>query len=153
MADVQLRAPTVVQTPIDDNATLSDAARAAGDYDNGTNLDTHCIIYLTVQWDSAAPAVGENVAEIYILPGDGEVTEVFPEGGDAGLGSDDTPQALFRVATLYSINPSTSVDEVLASPPIALYPDGNRFVLLNVSGGTFDATWQLDIKPFRYQVS
>ena len=153
MADIQLRAPTAVQTVIDDGATLADGGRAAGDYDNGTDLDTHCMAYLTVQWDSGAPSAGEIVGDLFILPGDGEDTEVFPEGGDAGLGTDDTPQAVFRVASFYSVNPSTSVDEVLATPPIPLYPDGNRFVFLNSSGGTFDATWQLDIKPFRYQVS
>lgn len=152
MAEIRLLADTAVQTVIDDGATLADAARAAGDYDNGTELDLEAVAYLTVQYDGGPPSAGDSVAELYVLPGDGAGTEVFPDGGDAGLGTDDTPQAIYLVATFQSVNPSTSVDEVLGSLPFRLYADNNRFVLLNTSGQTFDSTWQLDIKPMKQQV-
>ena len=152
MSEIKLLADTAVQTVIDDNATLANAARAAGDYDNGTELDLEAVAYLTVQYDGGPPTAGDIVAELYVLPGDGAGTEVFPDGGDAGIGTDDTPQAMFLVAVFESVNPSTTVDETLASLPFPMYPDGNRFVILNSSGETFDATWQLDIKPMKRQV-
>ena len=152
MSEIKLLADTAVQTVIDDNATLANAARAAGDYDNGTELDLEAVAYLTVQYDGGPPTAGDIVAEWYVLPGDGAGTEVFPVGGDAGIGTADTPQAMFLVAVFESVNPSTTVDETLASLPFPMYPDGNRFVILNSSGETFDATWQLDIKPMKRQV-
>lgn len=153
MAEIKYLGDTTTQTVIDDNATLGTAARAAGDYDNGTELDLFAVAYLTNQYDATAPSAGDTAAYLYNLPGDGDVTtEVYPEGGDAAIGTDDDPQAIFLVATLVTVNPSITVDEVLASLPFQLYPDGNRFVLKNVSGQTFDLTWQLDIKPFKYQV-
>lgn len=151
MAEIKYLADTPTQSVIDLGTTLADAARAAGDYDNGTELDLRCMIYLTVQYDGGPPTAGDSIAEIYILPGDGAGTEVFPDGGDAAIGTDDTPQPIFLVAILTSINPSTTVDEVLATGYVDLYPDGNRFVVLNVSGQTFDSTWQLDIKPSKLQ--
>lgn len=151
MTEIKYLADTAVQTVIDDNATLADTARAAGDYDNGTELDLEAVAYLTVQYDTGPPSAGSKIAELYVLPGDGAGTEVFPDGGDAGLGTDDDPQAIFLVGVFTSINPSTSVNEILASLPFRLYPDGNRFVLKNVSGQTFDSTWQLDIKPIKLQ--
>jgi len=152
MSDFKLLADTAVQTVIDDGASLADGARAAGDYNNGIALDIEAIAYLTVQYDSTAPSAGDSIAELYVLPGDGAGSEVFPEGGDAGLGSDDTPQAIYKVGVLESINPSTTVDEVLGTLPFVLYPNTNRFVILNTSGQTFDATWQLDIKPAKRQI-
>ena len=151
MADLKLKADTAVQTVIDDGASLATTVRAAGDYDNGTNLDPFCNIYLTVQFDTTAPSALDVIAEVYILPGDGAGTEVFPEGGDAGLGSNFDPQAAYLVGVITTVNPSTSVDEVVGIPNVALYPDGNRFVLKHVSGQTYDLTWQLDIKPFKPQ--
>jgi len=152
MADVKLKADTAVQTVIDDGTTLANAARAAGDYDNGTALDLWCNIYLTVQYDATAPTAGDIVATLWILPGDGAGTEVFPDGGDAGLGTDDDPQGIFFVGSFECVNPSITVDEVLGIPNVQLHPDGNRFVLRNDSGQTFDLTWQLDIKPVKTQV-
>lgn len=151
MAEIKLLGDTTTQTVIDDNATLANGSRAAGDYDNSTELDMEAVAYLTVQYDSGPPSAGDNIAELYNLPGDGAGTEVFPEGGDAGLGTDDDPQAIYLVGVFSSINPSLTVDEVLGSLPFRLYPDTNRFVLKNTSGQTFDATWQLDIKPNKYQ--
>jgi len=152
MADLRYKdasgAPTSV---IDDNATLADGARAAGDYDNSANLDLFCVPYLTVQYDGGPPTANTKVAELYLLPGNADGTEKFPEGGDAGLGTDDDPQACFLVGSFESINPSLTVDEVLALPPVRLYPHGNRFVLKNTSGQTFDLTWQLEIMRFKYE--
>lgn len=151
MAEIKYLADTTTQTVINDDATLATTVRAAGDYDNGTELDLETVAYLTVQWDGTAPTTGDSVAELYNLPGDGAVTEVFPEGGDAAIGTDDDPQGIYLVATLVSVNPSLTVDEVLGTLPFRLYPDGNRFVLKNISGQTFDSTWQLDIKPSKLQ--
>ena len=151
MAEQKYLADTAVQTVIDDDATLGNGVRAAGDYDNGTELDFYCTVYLTVQWNSTAPTAGDKVAELYILPGDGAGSEVFPEGGDAAIGTDDTPQQIFFVGAFESVNPSLTVDEVLALPGVPLAPDGNRFVLLNTSAQEFDLTWQLDIKPYKLQ--
>ena len=151
MSEIKYLADTAVQTVIDDGASLTDGSRAAGDYDNSTELDLEAIAYLTVQFDGGPPTAGDRVADLYILPGDGAGTEVFPDGGDAGLGTDDTPQARWYVGSFETVNPSTTVDETLAIP-VPLYPDGNRFVLLNTSGQTMDSTWQLDIKPIKRQV-
>lgn len=150
---IQIQAPTAVQTVINDNASLANNTRAAGDYDNGTARDLFAIAYLQVQFDTTAPTAGDIIGYLYNLPGDGEATEIFPEGGDAGLGSNFTPQGHFLVATFVTVDPSTTTDEVLGSLPFSLYPDNNRLVFENVSGQTMDLTWELRIKPFRYQVS
>lgn len=134
---------------IDDNATLATATRAAGDYDNSANGYLWGILKLTVQYDGGPPSVGDDIADIWIIPGDAAGTEKFAEGGDAGLGTDDDPQDCFHVGTMRSVNPSLTVNEVLMLPPVRLYPHGNRVVLKNVSGQTFDATWQLDLLPYR----
>jgi len=133
---------------IDDGTTLANNVRSADDYDNDTNKDMFCNIYLTVQFDDGPPAAGVRIADLYILPGDDAGTEVFPDGGDAALGTDDTPQAIFLVGSFQSINPSVTVDEELSLPGVPLFHSGNRFVLLNTSGFIFDLTWQLDIVPF-----
>ena len=138
---------------INDNATLNNGVRAAADYGNDTNKDLWCNVFLTVQWNTTAPSAGDKVAELYILPGDDAGTEKFPEGGDAGLGTDDDPQKIFLVGVFESINPSLTVDETLSLSGIALYHSGNRFVLKNVSGQQFDLTWQLDIVPYTITVA
>lgn len=153
MADIKLRDATALQTVIDKNAALADGARAAGDYDNGTALDLYCSAYLTVQYDTTAPSAGDKVAELYLLLGDGEASEVFPVGGDGTVGANVTPQMAHHVGSFESRNPSTSVDEVLSLDFIPLGVATNRFVVVNTSGQQFDATWQLDIKPIRHQVA
>ncbi|MGE3932343.1 MAG: hypothetical protein AB7F67_03785 [Rhodospirillaceae bacterium] len=144
-------------TVIDDNASLSNGARAAGDFDNsiGANGDgaEFCTVYLQLQYDGGPPSAGTIVGELWVLPGDGEGSEQFPDGGDAGLGTDDDPQDVFNVGSFQSINPSTSVNEILSLPYVPLHPDGNRFVFKNTSGQTIDSTWQLDIVPFRRTVA
>lgn len=141
---------SAVQNVIDDNAALVDGDWAAGDYDNSTHLDPFCDAYLTVQWDTTAPTAGDIVAELYIVPGDNAGSPVYPEGGDAGLGTDKIPQAVFLKGAFESVSPSTSVNEVLCLENVPLSIK-NRFVLKNVSGQQFDLTWQLDIRPRRYE--
>ena len=134
---------------IDDNATLANGVRSAGDYDNSTSGFFWTIPKLTVQYDGGPPSAGDDIADLFIIPGDAAGSEVYAEGGDAGLGTDDDPQAVFYVGTFVAVNPSLTVDEVLMLPPVPLYPHGNRFVLKNTSAQTFDATWQLDHLPYR----
>ena len=153
MADVKLKADTSVQTLIDDNLALVTTDWAAGDYDNGTALDLWANIYLTLQYDTTAPAANLPVANLYLIPGDGAGTEVYPTGGDAGLGTDFIPQGVFYVGSFECINPSITTDEVLCLPRIPLYPDGNRFVIENISGYSFDSTWILKMKPVKMQVT
>ena len=132
---------------INDDATLATTVRAAGDFDNSAANQNRiwCVPYLTVQFDSGPPSAGASIADLYVIPGSAEATELYPEGGDAGLGTDDNPQPEFYVGTFKTVNPSLTVDEVLALPALPLYPSGNRFVLTNTSGQTFDSTWQLEI--------
>lgn len=151
MAEIKLLDTTALQTIINDNATLADATRAAADYDTGTALDIWCIPYIEVQWDSSLPTAGDLIADLYVLPGDNAGTPDYPEGGDAGLGTDDTPQAIFKVGSFESINPSLTVNEILALRPFRLYPQVNRFVLLNTSGGVFDLTWELRGMMYKLQ--
>ena len=138
---------------INDNATLANGVRAAADYDNDTNKDLWCNVFLTVQWNTTPPTAGDKIGELYIIPGDDAGTEKFPEGGDAGLGTDDTPQRIFLVGVFQSINPSLTVDEILSLTNIPLYHSGNRFVFLNTSGQEMDLTWQLDIVPYTISVA
>src|SRR3990172_7967310 len=108
-ADIKLKGAARA-TVIDDNATLANNARAAGDYNNDTGLNLFCTAYLQVQYDAGPPAAGAEIARLYVLPGDDEGSEIFPDGGDAGLGTDDTPQQVFYVGSFESINPSTRVN-------------------------------------------
>lgn len=150
MAEIKYLSDTALVTLIDDDAALANNARAAGDLDNDTELDLGILYFLQVQYDGGPPSAGTKVAELYNLPGDGEASETFPDGGDAGLGTNDTPQQIFYVAAFESINPSTSVNEVLGASG-SLWPHGNRHVILNTSGQQFDSTWQLTGKPWKLQ--
>ena len=138
---------------INDDALLANGSRAAADYDNDTNKDLWCNVFLTVQYNTTAPSAGDKIGELYILPGDDAGTEKFPEGGDAGLGTDDDPQKILLVGVFEAINPSITVDETLSLSGIALYHSGNRFVFKNVSGQEMDLTWQLDIVPYTITVA
>lgn len=154
MADphLKLAAGAVGRTSvIDDDAVLVNGDHAAGDYVNSANLDPFAHMLLTVQWNSSAPAAGINVANLYNIPGDGAGSELFPEGGDAGIGTDDIPQRVLLVGTFETINPSITVDETLVVQNVSLFFSGNRFVLENVSGQEFDLTWKLDLVPFGFK--
>jgi len=151
MAEIKLLRNQPFTVVIDDDATLANTVRAAADYDNSVKQDLGCDVYLQVQWDGTAPTAGDKVAELYVLPSDGEGTEVFPEGGDAGLGTDVTPQAILLVGSFESRSPSITVNEILCIPGVPLYGHTNRFVILNTSLQTFDSTWQVSIKPYKLQ--
>lgn len=151
MAEIKQLADTSKTTVIDTNTTLADAARAAGDYDNSTELDLMCDIFLSSLIFSAAPSANIIVADLYVLPGDGAVSESYPEGGDTSTGTDDTPQAVHYVGSFETINPSSSVAEVLALKDVPLGPHGNRFVLENKSGQTMHTTYDLSIMPKKFQ--
>jgi hypothetical protein len=151
MAEIKLLRDSSLNTVIDKNAALSNNARAAGDYDNSTELDLWCDAYLQVQYDGGPPAVGTKVADLYVLFGDGAGTQLYPDGGDGTVGQDDTPQATLYVGSFLTVNPSTSVNELLQIKHIPLCGHGNRFVLVNTSGQTFDSTWELRVKPTKVQ--
>jgi len=151
MPEIKLLRNQPFTVVIDDGTTLADDVRAAADYDNSIKQDLGCDVYLQVQYDATAPSAGDKIAELYILPGDGEGTEVFPEGGDADLGTDVTPQAILLVGTFETRSPSITVNEILCIPGVALHGHTNRFVILNTSLQIFDLTWQLSIKPYKLQ--
>ena len=69
MTEIKLFRDTVRTTVIDDNAALADLTRAAGDYDNSTELDLGCEVYLKVQYDVSLPAAGDRIADLWLLPG------------------------------------------------------------------------------------
>ena len=133
-------------TVINKNATLANNARAAGDITAATKGNaTFADARLTVQYDAGPPTAKDAVAELYVLHGDGESTEVFPNGGDGTVGTDVDPDSVHLVGVFKTVSPSTSVDEVLSIPRIKLGSASDRFVVKNVSGQTFDLTWQLDL--------
>jgi hypothetical protein len=100
---------------------------------------------------AVAPSAGDKIADVYMLIGDGEASESIPTGGDGTTGADVTPQAENWVGALYSVNPSTSVDEVLSIPGVRLGPGTNRLVLLNGSGQSFALGWTAVGEPIRIQ--
>lgn len=151
MSEIKLLGDTSVATVINKDAALADGARAAGDYDNSTELDLSCTAYLDASYGTA-PSAGTIVAELYLLPGDGAATEVFPEGGDGTVGNAVDPQGGLLVGVFESRNPGTSTNEILALNAIPLSPHTNRFVVKNVAGQQFDADWELRISPEKTQV-
>ncbi|MFQ5850893.1 MAG: hypothetical protein ACE5JU_09930 [Candidatus Binatia bacterium] len=150
MTEIKYLSDSALATIINDDAALANNVRAAADFNNDTELDLGIMYFLQEQFDATAPAANTKIAELYVLPGDGAATELFPEGGDAGLGTDNTPQKRFLVEVFETINPSITVNELLGGVGL-LYPHGNRHVLLNISGQQFDLTWELRGKPYKLQ--
>lgn len=150
MADIKLKEAALV-TVLTTGATLASGNRAAADVDNGTNLNPVADFYLTLQY-GVAPAAGTKVAELYVLRGDGETSEVFPVGGDGTVGANVDPQAHTLAGSFESRNPSTSVDEVLVIYDVPLGVGNVRCVVKNTSGQTWDAGWTLKAKPRLLQV-
>lgn len=143
MSDVKQKAGahTVV---INTDAALADGDRVAADYDNSTALALVANFELVVEYDTTAPAAGKLVAELWIIPGDGESTEHFAEGGDGTTGTDFDPQQEFFIRGFVAVNPSNSAPESLGLKNVELpSPHTNRIVLKNVSGQQFDSTWEL----------
>lgn len=151
MAEIKYLSDTGLQTVIDKNATLANGARAAGDYDNGTELDFLCDVFLeNFHFDTSAPSAGVLIADLYVLRSEPDDT-TFPQGGDGSVGGDVTPQAAHYVGSFETRNPSTTVEETLSLHDVPLGPHDNRFVVVNTSGQTFTDTWQLSIVPHKYQ--
>jgi hypothetical protein len=130
---------------IDVNATLATATRiaktlTAAQKGNAIFAD----FYLTLQYDGGPPTAGATIAELYLVPGDGETSEHFAQGGDGTVGADVDPQKALLVGTFETRSPSVTVDEVLVVRSVELGIGTDRIVLKNVSGQTFDSTWQLD---------
>ena len=98
MTEFKYLADTGTNSVIDTGAVLGNGVRATADYTNDTELDLYCTVFLTVQWNSDLPTAGDKVAELYILPGAGEGTEVFPTGGVT-----TRPQQIFLVGAFESV--------------------------------------------------
>ena len=145
MADIKLKGGSW-KTAIDKDAVLTNGSRAAGDVANASDLHVLCDAYLTVQYDTGPPTAGASIAELYVLRGNGEVSQVWPVGGDGTVGNDVDPQATTLVGIFESRQPSLTVNEILIIEDIPLGIGTDRFVVKNISGNTFDQTWQLDIK-------
>jgi len=128
-------------------ATLADGVRFAADFDNDVNKDLWCNVFLNVQYNTTTPTVSK-VGELYVVPGDDESPETFPEGGDGTTGSDFTPQAIHLAGVFETINTSVISNEQIGLSGIPLYHSGNRFVFLNTSGQVMDLLWLLDIVPY-----
>lgn len=152
MAEIKWLADTTLQTLSDPNASLANGVRWAFDYDNSTELDVLGFLYFAIQYDTTAPAQGDDVLEVYVMPGDGEGTETFPRGGDGTVGGDDDPDARWHVGTVACREPSLTTDEVLGLV-IPLYPDGNRIVVKNVSQQTISLERIAKLKPWKTQAT
>lgn len=141
---------TAFATPIDKNASLATGARAAGSLSVATKAGGEFAdLYLTVHFDTTAPSAGTSIAELYLLPGNGESSEVFPQGGDGTVGVDVDPQQNQLVGVFESRSPSITTDEVLVVRGVPLGVGTDRLVVKNISGQTFNLAWQLDAVCYR----
>ncbi len=140
----------------DTNATLADAARKAVDFDNAADPPdeaTFADFFLTVSFDTTAPAAGDLVGELYVLPSTDEVSARFPTGGDGAVGGNVDPQGIFLVGTFEARSPGLDAStEVLAIGGVPLYQGEQRIVFKNVSGKTISLEWQLEAKFYKHQV-
>lgn len=152
MSEQKYLADSALATVISGGSSLANGNRAAGDYDNSTELDLFCDVFLTGLTFASAPAAGTSVVELYLLPGDGEASESFPEGGDGTVGDDVTPQRALLVGSFETVQPSTTEAEVLCIPNVMLHPHGNRFVIRNFSGQSINSGYAIKIKPRKFQV-
>lgn len=152
MAEIKWLSDTGATVVINTDATLADGSRAAADYDNGTELDLVCDVWLeNFHFDTSAPSAGAEVAELYVLrskPDD----STFPEGGDGTTGDNVDPQQVHYIDSFETREPSTTVEETLALYDVPLGPHTNRLVIKNVSGQTFTSTWQVSVVPHKQQV-
>lgn len=147
MPDIKLQADSAITVIIDTNTLLANNGRVSGDYANDTKRDFECDLYWEGQYDTTAPTAGDEIARVWNLPGDGQVTELFPEGG-----SGNDPQGAYFVGSIFAINPSITVNEIVGLPSVILYPFGNRFVIKNVSGQQWSLEWEVRIRPRKIQV-
>lgn len=152
MADIKYNDATAQTLVINKDASLANGSRAAGNYDNGTALDTHADFFLVVQYDGGPPTAGDTVAILWVLSADDTGTPAYPQGGDGSVGVDVDPQTTLLAGVFETRSPSVTVDEILLLKAVPLGPRENRVVLKNTSGQTFDSTWELRMKPYKMQV-
>ena len=132
---------------------ITDGNRRVGDYDNNGRTNDVFIPILSLRFDSSVVASGSSVVDLYQIPGSGtgisNESYPFAGGGDGIIGENIDPSASMFVGSFNTIKPSATEVEFLALPEITLYPDGNRFIIKNISGQTFHGETQFDIKTSR----
>lgn len=143
-------------TLLDTNATLANNVRKAALFDNSLAANAESLFadfFLTVSFDTTAPAAGDSVGNLSLLPSTDEATARFPTGGDGTVGGDFDPQGVFLVGTFEARNPGLDAStEILAIGGVALYQGEQRVVLKNVSGQTISLEWQLEAKIYKLEV-
>lgn len=141
------------------SADLTNGSRKAADYDNDDAAKRWKKVILAlegIQYLTTAPTARVNVADLWILPGDNQGTEVFPGGGDGTVGTNRDPQGAFFVGAFECLNPSTTADDDPLFLVADIYPASNRFVLKNTSGQTWDAdpdNVTLAITPYSTEIA
>ena len=149
MPEVRQLADTALINLIINHAALGNNARAAALLTNDTEKDFECIFMLEdLSYSGTPPTEGDRIGDLYVIPGNGEGTEVFPEGGDGTVGDDVDPQAVFLVGSFETRQPSDTVVEVLGVVA-RIYAHGNRIVVINRAGQSWDANWDLNAKPVK----
>lgn len=140
----------------DTNATLAVDARKAADLDNAlaaNDESTWADFFLTISFDTTAPAAGAKVGNLWLLPSTDEVTARFPSGGDGTVGNDFDPQAILLVGSFEAINPGLdAATEILALGAVPLFQGEQRVVFKNTSGQIISLEWQLEAKIYKLQL-
>lgn len=154
MTDVKWQDATAIHTCLNtatEGTTLNGlttgsraVSNATGDLDNGTDLDFFGDYELLVDIQ-VAPAVGDKIAELYVLPSVDDTN--FPDGTAA-----DTPQAIL-LAGVFEARRAVTTDLRMVIPGVSLVPRKMRFLLINTSGQTFGANdgHFLKVKPYKVQ--
>ena len=153
MATIRWEETTAVKTVLN-TATqgttlnaLANAARAitnsTGDIANQTNLDFLADFELLVDIQSA-PALGDKVAELYLLPSVDGTT--FPDGSTS-----ITPQTRL-LADIFEARQAITGDLRMVVPSIPLSPRITRALLINTSGAAFGANDGHTLKAQAYRL-
>jgi hypothetical protein len=132
---------------------IASAARKAVDYDNrisGSQITANHggYVFASIRYTNITGIAGTEVLELFIMPGNGQDPEVFPEGGDASLGSNFDPQDIWSVGSFQSVTPSTTETEVLALW-VDLPPGNCRFVFKNLTANAFHEDTKAEILGHR----
>lgn len=143
MADFELEKGTLA-TPIDTGSSLGNGDNTSAVWNNSDNV-TFVNAWLRVYFDTTAPSPGALIAELWYLPSDGEGTPDYPE-----TDATDNAQAALKVGVFETINPSLSTAESLVIRRIAVEPGNGTWLIHNISGQTFNSTWQLDLVPYKW---
>ncbi len=135
---------------IDTDAVLATSNGASGDFDNSTGTPIRALrgfCHLALTYDSV-PAVGIVVAELYHLKGDDDQTSEVVATGSASV----KPAAKDMIDTFVSVAPHATNTEVLQSITFEIPVGISRFVVWNVSGVSFNNTWEMRFIPEKEQV-